>query len=88
MEYLESKNYNYISEIIPETLKKTLSGIDFINMAEKLLQDVENERIRSDLKKILTAEKKGLIDHMVLILNYEYFNNGINISNVDLTDHI
>ncbi|WP_459202425.1 hypothetical protein [Methanococcus sp. CF] len=82
--YLESKNYNYMSEIVPEALKKTLSGIDSINMAEKLLPELDNERVKKDLEKILSAEKKELVEHVVLILNYEYFNNGINVLDADL----
>jgi len=63
--YLSERQHLYANEVLAE------DGIDFINMAEKLLQDVENERIRSDLKKILTAEKKGLIDHMVEAIKEE-----------------
>jgi len=86
MEYLDNKNHIYISEIVPEALKKTLSGIESIGMAEKLLPEICDVRVKDDLKKILSSEKKGLIDHVVLILNYEYFNNGIDISNIDLID--
>uniref|UniRef100_A9A7M7 Uncharacterized protein n=1 Tax=Methanococcus maripaludis (strain C6 / ATCC BAA-1332) TaxID=444158 RepID=A9A7M7_METM6 len=86
MEYLKSKNHNYVSEILPETIRRTISGIDAINIGEKLLPDIDNERLRHDFEKILSSEKKGLVEHIVLLLNYEYFNNGINISNVDLID--
>jgi len=86
MDYLESKNHTYVSEILPEAIRRTLSGIDAINMSEKLLSDINDERIRNDLTQILNVEKKGLVEHIVLILNYEYFNNGVNISNADLIE--
>ncbi|MBA2862652.1 hypothetical protein [Methanococcus maripaludis] len=86
MEYLESKNHTYVSEILPKTIRRTLSGIDTINMTEKLLPEIQDERVRNDLTKILNLEKKGLVEHIILVLNYEYFNNGVNISNADLID--
>lgn len=88
IEYLSNKNHDYVSEIIPEAIKKTLFGIETITMAEKLIPEIENDRIKDDLKNILISEKKSLVGHIMLLLNYEYVGSGLNLLKQDIVDRI
>ncbi|ABR55497.1 conserved hypothetical protein [Methanococcus vannielii SB] len=84
IEYLTNKNHKYTSELLPDAIKKILFGIEAVTMAEKLLPEIENDRIKKDLEKILFSEKESLIDHVTVLLNYEYTRSGHNLSNCKL----